>query len=39
MSMGLPYDSAAGRALGGAITALMTGASYATSAEMAGDQD
>src|SRR6201981_983653 len=37
MSMGLPYDSAAGRALGGAITALMTGASYAASAEMAGD--
>src|SRR6266852_104621 len=27
MSMGLPYDGAAGRALGGAITALMTGAS------------
>ncbi len=37
MSMGLPYDSAAGRALGGAITALMTGSSYATSAEMAGE--
>src|SRR6202047_1126609 len=37
MSMGLPYDDAAGRALGGAITALMTGASYAVSAEMAGD--
>jgi ribonucleoside-diphosphate reductase alpha chain len=37
MSMGLPYDGAAGRALGGAITALMTGASYATSAEMAGE--
>src|SRR5262249_15354913 len=37
MSMGLPYDSAAGRALGSAITALMTGSSYATSAEMAGD--
>ena len=29
MSMGIPYDSEAGRALGGAITALMTGASYA----------
>ncbi|HEX3416452.1 MAG TPA: vitamin B12-dependent ribonucleotide reductase, partial [Stellaceae bacterium] len=37
MSMGLPYDSAAGRALGAAITALMTGSSYATSAEMAGE--
>src|ERR1700682_4221752 len=37
MSMGIPYDSAAGRALGGAITALMTGASYAASAEMAGE--
>jgi len=37
MSMGIPYDSASGRALGGAITALMTGASYAASAEMAGD--
>jgi len=37
MSMGIPYDSTAGRALGGAITALMTGASYAASAEMAGD--
>src|SRR5947207_11611644 len=37
MSMGLPYDSAAGRALGGAITALMTGSSYATSAEVAGE--
>src|SRR5207302_8151255 len=37
MSMGLPYDSPAGRAFGGAITALMTGSSYATSAEMAGE--
>src|SRR5271169_6216626 len=37
MSMGLPYDSAAGRALGSAITALMTGSSYATSAELAGE--
>jgi len=37
MSMGIPYDSATGRALGGAVTALMTGASYATSAEMAGE--
>src|SRR4029077_3533754 len=37
MAMGIPYDSAAGRALGAAITALMTGSSYATSAEMAGE--
>ncbi|HLT79140.1 MAG TPA: vitamin B12-dependent ribonucleotide reductase [Ferrovibrio sp.] len=37
MSCGLPYDSDAGRALCGAITALMTGVSYATSAEMAGE--
>jgi ribonucleoside-diphosphate reductase alpha chain len=35
MSLGLPYDSDAGRALCGAITALMTGVAYATSAEMA----
>lgn len=37
MSMGLPYDSDKGRALCGAITAVMTGISYATSAEMAGE--
>src|SRR5262249_17315842 len=30
-------DSTAGRALGGALTALMTGSSYATSGEMAGE--
>ncbi len=35
MTMGLGYDSREGRALAGAITALMTGVSYATSAEMA----
>ncbi|RMD88138.1 MAG: vitamin B12-dependent ribonucleotide reductase, partial [Alphaproteobacteria bacterium] len=35
MSLGLPYDSDEGRALCGAVTALMTGTSYATSAEMA----
>ncbi|SDH13667.1 vitamin B12-dependent ribonucleotide reductase [Roseospirillum parvum] len=35
MSLGLPYDSREGRALAGAITALMTGTAYATSAEMA----
>ena len=37
MALGLPYDSEAGRALAGAITALMTGRAYATSAEMAGE--
>jgi ribonucleoside-diphosphate reductase alpha chain len=37
MSMGIPYDSAAGRAFGGAVMALLTGSSYATSAEMAGE--
>ncbi len=37
MAMGIAYDSAEGRALAAAITALLTGASYAASAEMAGD--
>jgi ribonucleoside-diphosphate reductase alpha chain len=37
MSMGLAYDSAEGRALCGALTALMTGVAYATSAEIAGE--
>jgi ribonucleoside-diphosphate reductase alpha chain len=37
MAMGLGYDSAEGRALCGALSALMTGVSYATSAEMAGE--
>ncbi|MBL4836818.1 MAG: hypothetical protein JKY34_04505 [Kordiimonadaceae bacterium] len=37
MSLGLSYDSDEGRALCGAITALMTGQSYATSAEMASE--
>ncbi len=37
MNMGLGYDSIQGRALCGALTALMTGVSYATSAEMAGE--
>ncbi|MGB5871251.1 MAG: vitamin B12-dependent ribonucleotide reductase [Albidovulum sp.] len=37
MTMGLGYDSDKGRALCGALTALMTGVSYATSAEMAGE--
>ncbi len=35
MASGLPYDSDQGRALAGAISALMTGTAYATSAEMA----
>ena len=35
MNMGLGYDSKEGRALCGALTALMTGITYATSAEMA----
>ncbi len=35
MAEGIPYDSDKGRALIGAITALMTGESYATSADMA----
>ncbi len=35
MNMGLSYDSVGGRALCGALTALMTGISYKTSAEMA----
>jgi ribonucleoside-diphosphate reductase alpha chain len=38
MASGLAYDSDAGRAYGAAITALMTGVSYATSAEMAEEQ-
>jgi ribonucleoside-diphosphate reductase alpha chain len=37
MSAGIPYDSREGRAIAGAITAILTGISYATSAEMAGE--
>ncbi len=37
MNMGLGYDSAEGRAMCAALTALMTGTAYATSAEMAGE--
>ncbi len=37
MRSGLPYDSAAGRAAAGAITALMTATAYETSAELARD--
>ena len=35
MVNGIPYDSEKARAIGGAITAIMTGTAYATSAEMA----
>ena len=37
MNMGLGYDSDEGRALCGALTAIMTGISYATSAELASE--
>src|SRR5271156_1442719 len=37
MSYGLPYDSDGGRALAGAITAIMTGHAYEQSAEIAGN--
>jgi ribonucleoside-diphosphate reductase alpha chain len=37
MQMGIGYDSDRGRALTAALTAIMTGVSYATSAEMAGE--
>ena len=37
MNMGFGYDSDEGRALAGALTAIMTGVSYATSAEMAAE--
>jgi ribonucleoside-diphosphate reductase alpha chain len=36
MARGLPYDSDAGRAWAGALTAIMTGHAYATSARIAG---
>lgn len=35
MALGLPYDSREGRAIAAAITALLTGQSYATSAKIA----
>ena len=35
MAMGLPYDSDAGRAICASVSAIMTGVSYATSAQMA----
>ncbi len=37
MASGLSYDSVEGRALAAAITAVMTGRAYETSAEMAGE--
>ena len=37
MRMGYPYDSDEGRGIAGAITAIMTGESFATSAELAED--
>jgi ribonucleoside-diphosphate reductase alpha chain len=37
MSSGIGYDSAEGRAICGAITAIMTGVAYTTSAEMASE--
>jgi len=37
MRLGIPYDSDRGRSICGAITAIMTGESYATSAEMASE--
>ncbi|MFN7710202.1 MAG: vitamin B12-dependent ribonucleotide reductase [Holosporales bacterium] len=38
MAMGIAYDSAEGRALAGALSAIMTGQCYATSAELAAEQ-
>lgn len=37
MRLGIPYDSDRGRAICGAITAILTGEAYATSAEMAAE--
>jgi ribonucleoside-diphosphate reductase alpha chain len=36
MSMGIPYDSDSGRGIAGALTALLTGQAYLSSAEHAG---
>ncbi|MFZ4506867.1 MAG: vitamin B12-dependent ribonucleotide reductase [Fimbriimonas sp.] len=38
MQMGIPYDSAQGFAISGALTSILGGDSYATSAEMAKEQ-
>jgi ribonucleoside-diphosphate reductase alpha chain len=37
MRLGIPYDSDKGRSICGAITAIMTGEAYSTSAEMASE--
>ena len=37
MTAGIPYDSRQGRAICGAISAIMTGVAYATSADMASE--
>ncbi|MCC2688459.1 MAG: vitamin B12-dependent ribonucleotide reductase, partial [Rhizobiaceae bacterium] len=37
MTSGIPYDSAEGRAICAAVTAILTGTAYATSAEMAAE--
>ncbi|MBN9412989.1 MAG: vitamin B12-dependent ribonucleotide reductase [Candidatus Paracaedimonas acanthamoebae] len=37
MAMGISYDSPQGRSIGGALAAIMTGKSYATSAEIASE--
>ena len=37
MTMGIPYDSDAGRGICGALTALLTGQAYLTSSEIAAD--
>ena len=37
MTLGHSYDSTEGRAICGALTAILTGVSYATSAEMAAE--
>src|SRR5258705_11761028 len=37
MSAGIPYDSEAGRQICGTLSSIMTGISYATSAELAKD--
>lgn len=37
MAMGIPYDSPEARSFGAAVAALMTGVSYATSAEIASE--
>jgi ribonucleoside-diphosphate reductase alpha chain len=38
MQAGIPYDSPEARAICGALTAILTGRSYATSAQLAADQ-